>query len=66
MGKALSAADPLLARRLGLAIVYQDDSLIRELSVAENLVLGAVDGPKSAESGSGRQAARAVRTGHRT
>jgi ribose transport system ATP-binding protein len=44
MGKVLSAADPLLARRLGLAIVYQDDSLIRELSVAENLVLGAGDG----------------------
>ncbi len=44
MGKALSAADPLLARRLGLAIVYQDDSLVRELSVADNLVLGAGDG----------------------
>ncbi len=44
MGKALAAADPLLARRLGLAIVYQDDLLVRELSVAENLVLGARDG----------------------
>jgi ribose transport system ATP-binding protein len=44
MGKVLSAADPLLARRLGLAIVYQDDSLVRELSVAENLVLGAGHG----------------------
>jgi ribose transport system ATP-binding protein len=44
MGEPLTAADPLLARRLGLAVVYQDDSLVRELSVAENLVLGARDG----------------------
>jgi ribose transport system ATP-binding protein len=43
MGKPLAAADPLMARHLGLAIVYQDDSLVRELTVAENLVLGAGD-----------------------
>jgi ribose transport system ATP-binding protein len=47
MGNQLLAADPLQARRLGLAVVYQDDSLVRELSVAENLLLGAGDGPKS-------------------
>jgi ribose transport system ATP-binding protein len=47
MGEALASADPLLARRLGLAVVYQDDSLVRELTVAENLVLGALDGPRS-------------------
>lgn len=41
MGQPLTAADPLLARRLGLATVYQDDSLVRELTVAENLYLGA-------------------------
>ncbi|MSQ59330.1 MAG: sugar ABC transporter ATP-binding protein, partial [Betaproteobacteria bacterium] len=41
MGTKLATADPLLARRLGLAAVYQDDSLVRELSVAENLLLGA-------------------------
>jgi ribose transport system ATP-binding protein len=41
MGEPLTAADPLLARRLGLATVYQDDSLVRELTVAENLYLGA-------------------------
>ncbi len=41
MGRPLAAADPLLARRLGLATVYQDDSLVRELTVAENLYLGA-------------------------
>ena len=47
MGNPLMGADPLRARRLGLAVVYQDDSLVRELSVAENLLLGAVDGPKT-------------------
>ena len=45
MGKTLDGADPLLARRLGLATVYQDDSLVRELTVAENLLLGVADGP---------------------
>jgi ribose transport system ATP-binding protein len=44
LGKELADPDPLLARRLGLATVYQDDSLVRELSVADNLVLGAPDG----------------------
>ena len=47
MGKPLTAADPLLARKLGLATVYQDDSLVRELTVAENLILGALEGPAS-------------------
>jgi ribose transport system ATP-binding protein len=47
MGRKLTAADPLLARSLGLATVYQDDSLVRELTVAENLLLGALEGPAS-------------------
>jgi ribose transport system ATP-binding protein len=47
MGEALATADPLVARRLGLATVYQDDSLVHELTVAENLLLGTVDGPVS-------------------
>ena len=47
MGQQLLAADPLQARQLGLAVVYQDDSLVRELTVAENLLLAAVDGPAS-------------------
>ena len=45
MGQPLAAADPLQARQLGLAVVYQDNSLVRELTVAENLLLGAVDAP---------------------
>lgn len=40
MGRTLAAADPLQARRFGLATVYQDDSLVRELTVAQNLYLG--------------------------
>ena len=47
MGEPLTSADPLLARQLGLAVVYQDDSLVRELSVAENLLLGSGNGPKT-------------------
>jgi ribose transport system ATP-binding protein len=42
-GKVLASADPLMARSLGLATVYQDDSLIRELSVAQNLYLASMD-----------------------
>ena len=44
MGAPLTAADPMQARRLGLATVYQDDSLVRELTVAENLYLGCPAG----------------------
>lgn len=43
MGRPLTSADPLMARELGLATVYQDDSLVRELTVAQNLFLGAAD-----------------------
>ena len=57
MGKPLTAADPLLARQLGLAVVYQDNSLVRELTVAENLLLGVRDGAEdaSAASANGRR-----------
>jgi len=41
LSRPLTAADPLLARRLGLATVYQDDSLVRELTVTQNLVLAS-------------------------
>ena len=47
LGKTLTAADPLQAREFGLAVVYQDDSLVREFTVADNLLLGVTDGPKS-------------------
>ena len=43
MGKPLISADPLMARELGLATVYQDDLLVRELTVAQNLLLAAPD-----------------------
>ena len=48
MGVPLTRADPLLARELGLATVYQDDSLIRELTVTQNLLLAAVTVPGNA------------------
>lgn len=40
-GARLTSPDPRLAHTLGLTTVYQDDSLIRELSVAQNLYLAA-------------------------
>jgi ribose transport system ATP-binding protein len=41
LGQTLSSAHPALARKLGLAVVYQDHSLIGELTCAENLYLSA-------------------------
>ena len=52
-----TAADPLLARQLGLAIVYQDDSLVRELTVAENLC-SARPRPEDRSAASAQWAAR--------
>jgi ribose transport system ATP-binding protein len=49
-GAGLTAADPRLAHRLGIATVYQDDSLVRELSVAQNLFLAAPPGDVSFSS----------------
>lgn len=40
LGRPLTHADPSLARKLGLATVYQDNSLVPELTVAQNLYLG--------------------------
>lgn len=42
LGHELAFARPALARDLGLAVVYQDNSLIPELSVADNLYLSAI------------------------
>lgn len=43
-GGRLESSDPAGARLLGLSTVYQDDSLVRELTVAQNLFLGAARG----------------------
>tara|TARA_R110002126_G_scaffold291803_1_gene459367 strand:+ start:193905 stop:196469 length:2565 start_codon:yes stop_codon:yes gene_type:complete len=43
-GKLLTSADARLAHELGLYTVYQDDSLVRELTVAQNLYLGTKKG----------------------
>lgn len=42
--KHLSSPDANLAHELGLYTVYQDDSLVRELTVAQNLYLGTKKG----------------------
>ena len=42
MGNVFSHIDPTTSHAIGLSTVYQDDSLVRELSAAENLYLGAV------------------------
>ncbi len=42
LGNPLTAADPAQAQRFGLATVYQDNSLVPELTVSQNLCLGAV------------------------
>ena len=43
LGQPLTSAVPSLARKLGLATVYQDNSLVPELTVAQNLHLGSVE-----------------------
>jgi rhamnose transport system ATP-binding protein len=39
-GRAVGALDPLRARRLGIAAIYQQPALLPDLSVAENIALG--------------------------
>ena len=43
-GQALDRADPLLARALGIAPIYQQPALFPDLSVAENLAVGREPG----------------------
>lgn len=43
LGRPLMTASPALARKLGVATVYQDNSLVPELTVAQNLCLGAFE-----------------------
>jgi rhamnose transport system ATP-binding protein len=43
-GKPLARADPLLARELGIAPIYQQPALFPDLTVAENLALGQEGG----------------------
>jgi rhamnose transport system ATP-binding protein len=43
-GKPLARADPLLARELGIAPIYQQPALFPDLTVAENLAFGEEPG----------------------
>ena len=42
LGNRLASADTSQAQRFGLATVYQDNSLVPELTVAQNLYIGTV------------------------
>jgi rhamnose transport system ATP-binding protein len=39
-GQTIAANDPLLSRRLGVAVIYQRPALLPDLTVAENIALG--------------------------
>ena len=43
-GKALERVDPMQARALGIAVIYQQPALFPDLSVAENIALGREKG----------------------
>jgi rhamnose transport system ATP-binding protein len=43
-GKRVEALDPHLARRLGIAVIYQQPALFPDLTVAENIALGRESG----------------------
>lgn len=43
LGQRLTTPSPALARKLGVATVYQDNSLVLELTVAQNLYLGTFE-----------------------
>ncbi len=43
-GRPYSPADPLEARRCGVAMIYQELNLVQHLTVAENIVLGVEPG----------------------
>jgi ABC-type sugar transport system ATPase subunit len=44
LGEPLPLGDPLAARRCGVSIVYQEHTLVPDLSAAENIVLGREPG----------------------
>jgi ribose transport system ATP-binding protein len=48
LGQPLTTAHPAAARRMGLATVYQDNSLVLDLTTAQNLYLAASDGNRPA------------------
>jgi len=44
-GRACDRMTPALARELGIAVIYQEFSLVESLSVAQNVFLGETQGP---------------------
>ena len=43
-GQSVEGNDPLLARSLGIAVIYQQPALFADLTVAENIALGSESG----------------------
>jgi ribose transport system ATP-binding protein len=62
-GERVELRDPAAARALGVAVFYQESSLVRSLSVAENIFLGKLPrrGPIVDWAAARRDAARALR-----
>jgi rhamnose transport system ATP-binding protein len=59
-GRPVPAADPLAARDRGISTVHQEFTLVRELSVAENIFLGRERGRLVLRTSEMRQAAGAL------
>jgi ABC-type sugar transport system ATPase subunit len=57
-GARLPIGDPLATRRCGISIVYQELSLVGDLSVAENVFLGREEGSPLLRAGSMRRRAQ--------
>ena len=59
LGRRVEANDPILSRKLGVAVIYQQPSLFPELSVAENIAAGFEEPGLWRRVRWGRRAARA-------
>ena len=60
-GEAVGRADPLLARALGIAGIYQQPALFPDLTVAENIAMGLEAGRRLAAHRLARSGARGRR-----
>ncbi|HZO09106.1 MAG TPA: ATP-binding cassette domain-containing protein, partial [Myxococcota bacterium] len=58
-GQAVEHADPLRARALGIAVIYQQPALFPDLSVAENIALGREAGAPWSRIDAGRRRSEA-------
>jgi ABC-type sugar transport system ATPase subunit len=59
-GRVLPPGDPRTTRALGVSVVYQEFTLVPDLTVAENIFLGAEEGDRWLRVGSMRRRAQAL------